>query len=1120
MKSILRLLFSVAILTGTAFSSFSQDMWTPSSRAGIDQLMRSASAAFPTEGQFDLLELNVQELKRRIGSARQTINAEGQSTSRFELDLPIIGGGFKKAVAEESSILTPALRQLLPELKTYVVYDAATRGSLGRITIHADGITALLFTTEGTQYLHPITKDGNTHASYLTRSIVVPAEVKCALNTDEIATEQGRGGTAARGNAGDGRLRTYRLAVAATGEYVEWAGNSQAAALAAIAICVNSVNAIYERDAAIRFTLVSTTDLMFTDPDTDPYGSALDGALLTLNDNIIDGILGSGNYDIGVLFSYDWNGGLAQLNSVCTANKGRSGAGLTFGAGANPTPGPQGPVFDGTVAHEIAHQFSATHTMAASNGGCAGNTTPSSAWEPGGGSTIMAYAGVCTGNSFQNNSDLYFHAGNVAQIANYAVNLAGNSCPVLGAANNNLPDVTVTATSFTIPISTPFFLTAIGTDADAHSLSYTWEQLDAGIVTGLAPQATATSGPNFRSYPPGEQPIRYFPNLPSLVSGTATPYEVLPSVSRNMNFRVNVRDNAIGGGGNVYEDVLVSTDAAGGPFTVTSQNAPVSLTANGSNTMTITWNVANTTAAPFNTSLVDIYFSADGGANFNYPLLMGTANDGTQVITVPNIPTASGRIMIRAVGNIFFNVNAANISITSSCTAEGAVLTPESNVTSTPGSAALNLAIAPNFGTALFPTVGASLTSGDPSSTLGVYYTVTGGCINFSNIFTYDVYPFQVNVSGNYTFQKTAGTYVMNVYQGEFSPDNACASFVGSNGVYNGTVVNISNTLTVTLVAGVRYTLAVGSFSASAPVLPFNYTISLSFVPAGGNVFSGFPNPGVGFSYKYVVVDNNTGNIVEILNTPDLTNSSIYNGGIYSVYGLSYATGSFSDTDLDAYEGGAFTALALDLANDPVGSCGNLSKNRITVNVFDLLPVELLPLTATVENRTNRLRWGTLMEQALDRFDIEKSADGRLFTLEAKVMALGESNTRKDYNWLDLNPLSPGTYYRIKAVNLDGSAAYTNVVYVKSGLKSGLNAAIFPNPVHSESVIQVQTGSPSKVKMDIYNSAGMLINTQQWNLQPGTNTRALDLKTNQPGIYWVVIADGTETIRLKVLKAL
>ena len=107
--------------------------------------------------------------------------------------------------------------------------------------------------------------------------------------------------------------------------------------------------------------------------------------------------MGSGNYDEGIVLSKDWNGGLAYLSAVCNNGlKGGGAAGLNFGTGSNPTAGPQGPIFTGTVAHEMAHQFSATHTMASGNGACGGgNNSLPSAYEPGGGSTIMAYAGSC-----------------------------------------------------------------------------------------------------------------------------------------------------------------------------------------------------------------------------------------------------------------------------------------------------------------------------------------------------------------------------------------------------------------------------------------------------------------------------------------------------------------------------------------------------------------------------------------------------------------------------------------------------------------------------------------------------------------------------------------------------
>ena len=103
--------------------------------------------------------------------------------------------------------------------------------------------------------------------------------------------------------------------------------------------------------------------------------------------------------------------------------------------------------------------------MIANNGSCAGNVTAATAYEPGGGSTLMAYAGSCTGNSYQLTPDLYFHAGSVAQIASYATSGTGNSCPVKPVRETQLQPLRAAAASYTIPVSTPFMLTAAGADA-------------------------------------------------------------------------------------------------------------------------------------------------------------------------------------------------------------------------------------------------------------------------------------------------------------------------------------------------------------------------------------------------------------------------------------------------------------------------------------------------------------------------------------------------------------------------------------------------------------------------------------------------------------------------------
>jgi hypothetical protein len=259
----------------------------------------------------------------------------------------------------------------------------------------------------------------------------------------------------------------------------------------------------------------------------------------------------------------------------------------------------------------------------------------------------MAYAGTCSGNNYQTYTDLYFHGGSILQIVNYAVNSATCATPV--TTGNAAPTVSVPATSFSIPVSTPFMLTATGKDANNSTLYYCWEQMDAGVTDTLRPSDTATRGPNFRSYPPTTANTRVFPRLQDIVKGAATPYEVLPAVTRAMNFQVMVRDAAIGGGCTAQTTVTVNTNTTAGPFTVTSQNVAASWVANGSNTADITWNVANTNVAPVNCSNVDILLSTDGGLTFPDTLVANAANDGTETITIPNRPTAIGRIMVKFV---------------------------------------------------------------------------------------------------------------------------------------------------------------------------------------------------------------------------------------------------------------------------------------------------------------------------------------------------------------------------------------------------------------------------------------------------------------------------------------
>ena len=82
-------------------------------------------------------------------------------------------------------------------------------------------------------------------------------------------------------------------------------------------------------------------------------------------------------------------------------------------------------------------------------------------------------------------------------------------------------------------------------------------------------------------------------------------------------------------------------------------------------TKAVTWNVAGTTAVPISCSNVNILMSLDGGLNYYDTVLLNTPNDGSQIITVPNITTTNTvRFRVECANNVFFDISNSNFTIT------------------------------------------------------------------------------------------------------------------------------------------------------------------------------------------------------------------------------------------------------------------------------------------------------------------------------------------------------------------------------------------------------------------------------------------------------------------------
>jgi Metallo-peptidase family M12B Reprolysin-like/IPT/TIG domain len=620
---------------------------------------RGGSWEIPLPRHFRALEVDTKALATLLDRAPAERSAAG-AVAPLVIALPYPDGSDRRFRVEESSILEPALAAKFPEIHTYVAQGIDDPTATARLSLTSLGFHAMVLSASGTVFIDPYRKwDARYALSYFKVDAVRAAGAPFHCDVQGESPEEARTATKAAplpAAASGTQLRAYRLALAATGEYTTavCAPNPAAVSCAmnAMVVSMNRVDGVYEREVAIRMVLIANDNLIvYTDGTTDPYTNDDGSTMLGQNKTNLNSVIGSANFDIGHVFSTG-GGGIAQLQVPCTANKAE---------GVTGSSSPTGDGFDiDYVAHEMGHQFGANHTFNGTTSNCGGgNRNATTAYEPGSGSTIMAYAGICGADDLQPHSDDTFHTKSFDEIVAFSTGGTGNSCAVT-TETGNTPPVPNAGAAFTIPKQTPFTLTGSATDADLDTLTYMWEEFDLGTAAPPNDDVAAVR-PIFRSFVPLTVPSRTFPRLADILSNTPTFGESMSTRNRTMVFRMTARDNRAGGGGVNYASTTVTINAAAGPFAVTQPNTALSWF--GNSTQAVTWNVANTTAAPVSCANVAITLSTDGGNTFPTTLLAATANDGSEPVTIPNTPTSQARIQVACVGNIFFDISDANFTI-------------------------------------------------------------------------------------------------------------------------------------------------------------------------------------------------------------------------------------------------------------------------------------------------------------------------------------------------------------------------------------------------------------------------------------------------------------------------
>ena len=404
--------------------------------------------------KFNAVTVDRQRLAATLAQAPMEFTAAAtQSDKQTEITLPKPDGGFARFRVEEVALMEPELAAKFPGIKTYRGRGIDDPAAVLQLDVNPDTVHAQVLSPSGTWYVDPYWhQNGTLYQSYRKSDLLAgDREFKCLVDghdhdakgtTTQTAAATGDETVAKAATTGT-MLRTYRLACATSVLYSQYHGGPTMDVpkiLAALVTMNNRVSGVYETELGIRMILVGNNDqVIATVTNPTPYTDT-PGDIAT-NPTYLDTKIGEGNYDIGHVVTTG-SGGVAGLGVVCRGFNPTS-AGSSKARG---TTGTDPPVGDGFwidfVAHEMGHQFGGNHTFDGTGTNCGVNQNEGTAYEPGSGTTIQAYAGICGNQNLQAHSDPFFHFASLNEMFGYASGSAARAPVVVqhkGASGDDPP---------------------------------------------------------------------------------------------------------------------------------------------------------------------------------------------------------------------------------------------------------------------------------------------------------------------------------------------------------------------------------------------------------------------------------------------------------------------------------------------------------------------------------------------------------------------------------------------------------------------------------------------------------------------------------------------------------
>ena len=343
-------LFNLTVLLLSVIYADAQSFWKKSDESRFR--LRSTESRSIIPEKYQTFTLDIQGLKSYLANAPMELS-DNKNSDVLLLEIPGPDGKTEMFKVFESPVMESEISARYPNIKSYKAYSVLDKSKHMRFALSIHGFHASVVSLSGENYIDPyssenvedyIVYDVKDHNPETYKGVQL-----CGVEGEE-RTGVRHFKPGAR-NAEEVELRTYRLALACTGEWGRATRRgTKEKCLADMNTMINRLNIIYEREMAVRYIIINDNDkLIFLDPATDAYENANEGKkFVGINTSKLNAIIPSSSYDIGHLLSVCFDIGGVVSGRLCNASN--KGNGVTCNNDSDLSR-----IVTRVLAHEIGH---------------------------------------------------------------------------------------------------------------------------------------------------------------------------------------------------------------------------------------------------------------------------------------------------------------------------------------------------------------------------------------------------------------------------------------------------------------------------------------------------------------------------------------------------------------------------------------------------------------------------------------------------------------------------------------------------------------------------------------------------------------------------------------------